>query len=114
MYLEKDVPIAFKIHEVAKILNCSRSQVYLLIKSKDLDSVQIRGSRRVTENQLVRFIKKIEGWLSIGGKAKLVDKKELQKPLKSGNKGKVPTIRSLTYPHYGRAWTYQDKNTYHQ
>ena len=60
MCIEKDVPIAFTVHQVAKILNCSRSQVYVLLKTRELDSVQIRGSRRITENQLIRFIKKIE------------------------------------------------------
>lgn len=61
MQIEKGVPITFKVHEVAKILNCSRSQVYVLIKNREIESVLIRGSRRITENQLVRFIKALEG-----------------------------------------------------
>ncbi len=61
MNIEKGVPVTFKIEEVAKILNCSRSQVYLLIKTNELESARIRGSRRVTENQLVRYIRRIEG-----------------------------------------------------
>ena len=60
MNIEKGVPITFKIEEVAKILNCSRSQVYVLMKTGELASAQIRGSRRVTENQLVQYIRKIE------------------------------------------------------
>lgn len=68
MRVEKDVPIAFTVHQVAKILNCSRSQVYVLLKTRELDSVQIRGSRRITENQLIRFIKKIEGEETMGKK----------------------------------------------
>jgi len=61
MNIEKGVPITFKVEEVAKILNCSRSQVYVLIKSNELQSSRIRGSRRVTENQLVKYIRSIEG-----------------------------------------------------
>ena len=61
MNIEKGVPATFKIEEVAKILNCSRSQVYVLLKTEELESAKIRGSRRVTENQLVRYIKSIEG-----------------------------------------------------
>jgi excisionase family DNA binding protein len=61
MHIEKGVPVTFKVHEVAKILNCSRSQVYVLIKSGELEGARIRGSRRVTENQLVRYIRRIEG-----------------------------------------------------
>jgi excisionase family DNA binding protein len=60
MNIEKGVPITFKVEEVAKILNCSRSQVYVLMKTGELASAQIRGSRRVTENQLVQYIRKIE------------------------------------------------------
>ena len=65
MRIEKGVPITFKIHEVAKILNCSRSQVYVLIKAGELESVLIRGSRRVTENQLVSYIMKLESMSSL-------------------------------------------------
>jgi excisionase family DNA binding protein len=61
MHIEKGVPMTFKVEEVAKILNCSRSQVYVLLKNKELKSAQIRGSRRVTESQLVEYIKSIEG-----------------------------------------------------
>jgi excisionase family DNA binding protein len=61
MHIEKGVPVTFKVDEVAKILNCSRSQVYVLMKTKELKSSQIRGSRRVTESQLVEYIRSIEG-----------------------------------------------------
>jgi excisionase family DNA binding protein len=60
MHIEKGVPVTFKVDEVAKILNCSRSQVYVLMKTKELKSSQIRGSRRVTESQLVEYIRSIE------------------------------------------------------
>ena len=61
MEIEVGVPLAFTVQQVAEILSCSRSQVYVLIKSGELGSVKIRGSRRVTEGQLVRFIRMIEG-----------------------------------------------------
>lgn len=61
MHIEKGVPVTFRVDEVAKILNCSRSQVYVLMKTKELKSSQIRGSRRVTESQLVEYIRSIEG-----------------------------------------------------
>ena len=70
MNIEKGVPITFKVEEVAKILNCSRSQVYVLMKTGELASAQIRGSRRVTENQLVQYIRKIEKQI-LGSQAKL-------------------------------------------
>jgi excisionase family DNA binding protein len=73
MHIEKGVPVTFKIHEVAKILNCSRSQVYVLIKTGELESVLIRGSRRVTEDQLVRYIKKLEGSSSLDNDGQLSD-----------------------------------------
>ena len=73
MRIEKGVPVTFKIHEVAKIVNCSRSQVYVLIKTGELESVLIRGSRRVTENQLVRYIKKLEGLSSLDNNVQLSD-----------------------------------------
>lgn len=60
MQIEKDVPITFTVEDAAKILAVSRSQVYVLIKTGEIDSVKIRGSRRITENQLVRYIKRIE------------------------------------------------------
>ena len=73
MRIEKGIPVTFKIHEVANILNCSRSQVYVLIKTGELESVLIRGSRRVTENQLVRYIKKLEGLSSLDNNVQLSD-----------------------------------------
>jgi excisionase family DNA binding protein len=60
MQIEKDVPATFTVEDAAKILAVSRSQVYVLIKTGEIESVKIRGSRRITENQLVRYIKRIE------------------------------------------------------
>lgn len=61
MHIERGVPMTFRVEEVAEILNCSRSQVYVLLKTKELKSSQIRGSRRVTQSQLVEYLLKIEG-----------------------------------------------------
>lgn len=61
MRIEKNVPLMFTPPEVAKILNVSRSQVYVLIKTEELNSLLIRGSRRVSENQLIEYINRIEG-----------------------------------------------------
>lgn len=61
MRIERGVPATFSVEDAAKILGCSRSQVYVLIKSNELESARIRGSRRITEGQLVRYIQSLEG-----------------------------------------------------
>jgi|688.fasta_scaffold645541_2 excisionase family DNA binding protein len=60
MNIEKGVPKIFSVSETAQILGCSRSQIYVLISDGELESVKIRGSRRVTENQILRYIRRIE------------------------------------------------------
>lgn len=60
MVIERGVPVMFTPKQVAQILNVSRSQVYVLLKAGELESVSIRGCRRVTEDQLIRYIKKLE------------------------------------------------------
>ena len=59
MKVERDVPILYPIRTVAKILSISRSAVYGLLKSGQLASVHIGRSRRVTDEQLVAFIKSL-------------------------------------------------------
>lgn len=54
----------FTVPEVAMILNVSRSQVYVLLNTGELKSVTIRGSRRVSENQLVNYINYLETGVS--------------------------------------------------
>lgn len=61
MKIERGVPATFSVEDAAEILGCSRSQVYVLIKTKELESARIRGSRRITEGQLVRYLKSLEG-----------------------------------------------------
>jgi excisionase family DNA binding protein len=60
MDIEIGVPLAFTVKQVGEILSCSRSQVYVLIGSGELASVKIGGARRVTQNQLLRYIRRIE------------------------------------------------------
>lgn len=59
-FIEADVPVMFDVKTVARILSISRSSVYELINSKDLDSLTIGRSRRVSQNQLVEYIMRIE------------------------------------------------------
>lgn len=59
--IEKRVPVLFTVKDVAKILNISRNKVHALIKDESLESAQIGRSRRVTEGQLLKFIREIEG-----------------------------------------------------
>jgi excisionase family DNA binding protein len=61
MRIEEGVPVLFSPKQVAEILNISRSQVYVLFNLNELESVSVRGSRRVTENQLLEYIWKLEG-----------------------------------------------------
>ncbi len=60
MHFQKDVPALFTPIDVAKILNVSRSQIYLLLKDGSLGSLKIGRSRRISENQLRNFIKLVE------------------------------------------------------
>jgi excisionase family DNA binding protein len=58
--LEKNVPFMFNPRDTAKILSISRSQVYQLLKTGDLESVRIGRSRRISQDQLIRYINKLE------------------------------------------------------
>lgn len=58
--LERNVPFMFNPRDTAKILSISRSQVYQLLKTGELESVQIGRSRRISQDQLVRYINKLE------------------------------------------------------
>ena len=51
----------FNPRDAAKILSISRSQVYVLLKAGELESVQIGRSRRISQDQLIRYINKLEG-----------------------------------------------------
>lgn len=60
MNIERDVPALFTIEECCKILNCSRTHLNKLLKSGALASVRLGRSRRITESQLVSYIKMLE------------------------------------------------------
>jgi excisionase family DNA binding protein len=60
MHLQKNTPVMFSPVDAAKILNVSRSQVYVLLKDGALKSVKIGRSRRISENQLRSFIEQVE------------------------------------------------------
>ena len=61
MKLEKNVPVMFSPLEAAKILNISRSQIYVLLSEGELGSVKLGRSRRISQNQLLSFIQKLDG-----------------------------------------------------
>ena len=59
--LERNVPFMFNPRDTAKILSISRSQVYQLLKTGELESVRIGRSRRISQDQLILYINKLEG-----------------------------------------------------
>lgn len=59
--LERNVPIMFNPRDTAKILSISRSQVYVLLRTGELESVRIGRSRRISQDQMIRYINKLEG-----------------------------------------------------
>lgn len=59
--IEQRVPVLFTVKDVAKILNLSRNKIHGLIKDKSLESALIGRSRRITEGQLLKFIRELEG-----------------------------------------------------
>ena len=50
------VPMLYTPQEVAEIMSISRSQVYNLMKSNQLESVHIGRSRRITMDQIHEFV----------------------------------------------------------
>jgi excisionase family DNA binding protein len=60
VFLEPDVPVLFTAKQVGSILNISRTQFYELMKKGEIESVRIGHARRVTQNQLMDYIKKLE------------------------------------------------------
>ena len=55
-YLELNVPVMFTPIQVAKIISVSKSQVFALIRSGELESLTIGRSRRVSQDQLIKYI----------------------------------------------------------
>ena len=50
------VPMLYTPQEVAEIMSISRSQVYNLMNSNQLESVHIGRSRRITMDQIHQFV----------------------------------------------------------
>jgi excisionase family DNA binding protein len=53
------VPMLYTPQEVAEIMSISRSQVYKLMNSNQLESVHIGRSRRITMDQIHEFVGKL-------------------------------------------------------
>ncbi|WP_157247942.1 helix-turn-helix domain-containing protein [Nonomuraea typhae] len=48
---------AYKVEQVAKLLNVGRDKIYELIRNGELRSIKIGKLRRITEQQLADFLK---------------------------------------------------------
>ena len=55
-----EYPMLVNTKQVARLLGVSRSQVYILMKSGRLGSVQIGRSRRITKDQVLDFVRGLE------------------------------------------------------
>jgi len=54
--LMNQLPVLYTPQEVARIMSISRSQVYNLMNSHQLESVHIGRSRRITMDQIHQFV----------------------------------------------------------
>ena len=51
---------AYTVEQVAKMLNISRDKVYYLLRTRQLRSIKIGKSRRITDRHLSAFIASLE------------------------------------------------------
>ena len=51
---------AYTVEQVAKMLNISRDKVYYLLRTRQLHSIKIGKSRRITDRHLADFIASLE------------------------------------------------------
>ena len=51
---------AYTVEQVAKMLNISRDKVYYLLRTRQLRSIKIGKSRRITDQQPAAFIASLE------------------------------------------------------
>jgi excisionase family DNA binding protein len=61
--------LAYTMEEAAALLSLSRATVYHLVDLRELDTVKIGKSRRVTHAQLVAYIRRLEqrhGFVRLG------------------------------------------------
>jgi excisionase family DNA binding protein len=49
------------VEQVAKVLNISRDKVYYLLRTRQLRSIKIGKSRRITDAHLAAFLASLEG-----------------------------------------------------
>lgn len=47
--------LLYTVSEVAELLSISRATVYRMMTAKELDSVPVRGSRRIPREALLRY-----------------------------------------------------------
>jgi excisionase family DNA binding protein len=52
---------AYTVEQVAKMLNISRDKVYYLLRTRQLRSIKIGKSRRITDQHLADFVASLEG-----------------------------------------------------
>lgn len=50
-------PLLITTKQVAQVLGISRSQVYVLLKSGELESVHIGRSRRISKEQIIDYVR---------------------------------------------------------
>ena len=51
---------AYPVEQVAKMLNISRDKVYYLLRTRQLRSIKIGKSRRITDAHLAAFVASLE------------------------------------------------------
>ena len=56
-----DIPMLYTPVQAARVLNVSRSQIYVLLKGGQLGSVHIGRSRRIAQSHVVQFIDNLMG-----------------------------------------------------
>jgi excisionase family DNA binding protein len=52
---------AYTVEQVAKMLNISRDKVYYLLRTRQLRSIKIGKSRRITDSHIAAFVASLEG-----------------------------------------------------
>jgi excisionase family DNA binding protein len=52
--------VAYSVEEAARLLSLSRSQLFRLIELREISTVQIGRSRRITYAQLEDYVRKLE------------------------------------------------------
>jgi len=52
---------AYTVEQVAKMLNISRDKVYYLLRTRQLRSIKIGKSRRITDSHIAAFLASLEG-----------------------------------------------------